>query len=121
MKVFQWRRQNKYPQPNSLEALDSLVGEYINSIFQRKLPQYLGHDLVSGLKRYYPRSKDKLCTARMFLHNWTSVIERRKALPLSPDMARGLASLALAQHQVRTGLFILVCFPGLLRVSEAFL
>lgn len=118
-KFFEWRKRHRFSQPKSLEGLDYLVGEYINCLFQLKCPQYLGHDLVSGLTRFYPRCKGRLPTAKVFLHNWTSVIERRKALPLSPAVARGFAGLALAQGQTKKGLFVLICFLGLLRVSEA--
>ena len=119
MKFFQWRRRQGIAQPRTMECLDAVVGEYINYLFQRRDPQYLGHDLVSGLKRYYPRTKHAMHTARMYLLNWNSTIERKKAIPLSSSLAKAFSALALSQGRVRQGLLVLVCFLGILWVSEA--
>ena len=44
---------------------------------------------------------------------------RKKALPLSADMARAFAALSLSQKNVAQGLFVLLTFLGLLRVQES--
>ena len=61
IRFFAWRRQAGLAQPKSLDELDTLVGVYINWLFQRRLPQYLGHDLISGLRRFFPVQRT-LCT-----------------------------------------------------------
>ena len=51
--------------------------------------------------------------------NWTTTIERRKALPLGPGVVRSFASLCFVQKETSKGLFILISFLGILRNREA--
>ena len=116
---FKWRRIQKRRHPKTYDEVDNLLGEYVNYLFQAGKPQYLGYDVVSAMRRYCPQSKASLNTAKTFLANWTSIIERRKALPLSPSMVRAMAGFALLRGQTCMGLLLLLSFLWLLRVSEA--
>ena len=95
------------------------MSEYIHLLYQRKLPQYLGYDTVSALRRFHPGSKPALETAKVYLQNWNSLITRKKALPLSVDLARAFAALSLSEGKVEQGIFVLLTFLGLLRVQES--
>ena len=116
---FKWRRIQKLRHPKTYDEVDNILGEYVNYLFQVGKPQYLGYDVVSAMRRYCPQSKASLNTAKTFLANWTSIIERRKALPLSPSMVRAMAGFALLRGQSGMGLLLLLSFLSLLRVSEA--
>ena len=104
--------------PQSLEQLDVEVGEYINALYQDDLPQYWGIDLLSALKRFYPRCRRSLDTGHLYIKNWTRVTKRRRAIPATRDLAMAMAVAALFEGKVRLAFSILLSFVGLLRVGE---
>ncbi|CAK0908038.1 unnamed protein product, partial [Prorocentrum cordatum] len=102
----------------TLGELDEEVGEYINHLYLDSYPQGWAIDLVSAMKRYYPKCRKKLNIASLYLKNWARVTERRRAIPASRDLVIGMAVAALFERKVRLAFGILLSFVGLLRVGE---
>ena len=104
--------------PNSLEELDEAVGEFINHLYLDDYPQYWATDLISALKRFYPKCRRHLEIASLYHKNWLRVTVRTRALPASLDIVLGMAAVALIESSTRLAFIILLGFIGLLRAGE---
>ena len=81
-RFFAYLSSNRIPRPASLEELDHEVGEYINALYQDDYPLSFGNDLVSGLKKFLPRSRLHLGTATIYMRNWSRSTKRRRRVAL---------------------------------------
>jgi integrase len=104
--------------PTTLAELDYQAGEFINFIYLDERPLGWAGDFVSGLKRLFPRCRKSLDIAGSFYKNWAKATVRVRAFPLSPDLVRGMASLALLDGKPRLAASFLIAFAGLLRMGE---
>lgn len=128
MTIKRYRRQIKFfftylndrciDLPYDLTDLDETVGEYINHLYQDDYPVNYGNDLVSGLKRFYPKCRRHLETSSTYMRSWNKSLNRRRALPLPSDLLLGMATFALIKGKKRLALALLVGFTGLLRTGE---
>ena len=128
MTILRYRRQircfftyltdNDMDTPNDLDDLDETVGEYINHLYQDDYPINYGNDLVSGLKRFFPKCKRHLETSTTYMRSWNKTVGRRRALPLPSDLLMAMAMLALLRGKKRTALALLAGFCTLLRTGE---
>ena len=75
-------------------------------------------DALSGFKRLLPACKRHLDVSGLYYKNWVKSICRERAWPIPPDLVQGMAAAALVQQKARLAISILLCFLGLLRVSE---
>ena len=115
---FIYLRENCFELLLDLETLDDLVGEYINHIYQDDYPTNFGNDLVSGLKRLYPRCRRHLEISSSFMRSWAKALHRNRALPLPKDLLLAMAAAALLKNRPRLAFALLVGFLGLLRTGE---
>ena len=115
---FSYLRDNSLNLPGDLEDLDIMVGEYINHIYQDDYPINFGNDLVSGLKRFYPRCRKHLEVSSSYMRSWNKALHRNRALPLPKDLLLAMVAVALLRNKHRLGLALLVGFAGLLRTGE---
>ena len=113
-----WRHFNNIPVARGAQALDNQVGEYFNFLYQSYRPLHHAGDCLSGLKRLYPFTRRLLDTAGLYYKNWVRVTKRRKALPLSSKLVRGMAAVAVGQGNLGFALSLLIAFLGLLRTGE---
>lgn len=104
--------------PSDMTDLDETVGEYINHLYQDDYPVNYGNDLVSGLKRFYPKCRRHLETSSTYMRSWNKSLNRRRALPLPADLLMAMASLALVKNNKRLALALLLGYCGLLRTGE---
>ena len=100
--------------PDSFESLDEEVAEYINHLYLDDFPQYWAVDLLSGLKRFYPKCRRHLETSHLYQKNWLRVTVRQKAIPASLDLVLGMGAAALLEGDFRLAFSILLGFVGLL-------
>jgi integrase len=118
IRFFNWRRSAGFRQANSLSELDYQASEFINFLYLDESPLGWAGDFVAGLKRLYPRCKRQLETTGTYYKSWLKATLRVRALPLTPELVRGLACIALIKRQPQMAAALLVAFTGLLRIGE---
>jgi integrase len=113
-----WRKSAGFPYPDELSAFDHQVGEFINHLYLDDSPLGWATDCISGLKRLFPRCRRHLDTASLYHSNWVKATKRVKALPLTPELVRGMAAVSMSRGNASFALTILIMFAGLLRIGE---
>lgn len=104
--------------PESLADLDISSAEYINELYQDDLPLGWASGFVCGLKRLYPNCKRQLETASSYLCNWQKATVRTRAMPITLECVQAMANIAYIRKRPEIAHALLLCFPGLSRVSE---
>jgi integrase len=113
-----WRRSAGFPYPSAVADFDHQVSEFINHLYLDDSPLGWATDCISGLKRLFPRCRRHLDTASLYHSNWVKATRRVKALPLTPELVRGVAAFSMVQGNTDFALTILIMFAGLLRIGE---
>ena len=98
--------------------LDFQLSEYFNFLYLADRPMHWAADALSGFKRLLPSCKKHLDVSSSYIRYWGKSVPRQRALPLSPELCKGVAAVAIARHKPRLGLAFIISFLGLLRVSE---
>ena len=93
-RFFIFLHEFMHPLPTSLADLDNLAGEYINHLYQDDYGVHFANDLISGLKRLYPKCRKSLETASAWARNWTKSLSRTRATPISRELVMGMATVA---------------------------
>ena len=60
---FEYLNDNDLDLPVDFDDLDETVGEFINHLYQDDYPINYGNDLLSGLKRFFPKCRRHLETS----------------------------------------------------------
>ena len=115
---FEYLSDNDLDLPVDFDDLDETVGEFINHLYQDDYPINYGNDLLSGLKRFFPKCRRHLETSSTYMRSWNKTVGRRRALPLPSELLIAMAMLALLRNKRRTALALLVGFSALLRTGE---
>ena len=115
---FRYLHVHGFELPVCFDSLDDSVAEYVNHMFQEGEPAGYASDLVSGLKRLYPRCRKHLSVSTQYCKYWTRSLRRKRALPIPADVLLGMAALAYSYGEPRVGVTFLVGFLGLLRTGE---
>ena len=115
---FRWLRRCKYAFPSHMSDLDHLAGEFVNSLWQDYQPHSHAANFVSALGRYLPSCKRHIAVTKQYLKNWTGTLSRRRALPLSEVVVRGMIGLAVSQNELRLAVCYALGFTALLRTDE---
>ena len=113
-KFFAWRKNSGIRPSSSFGQL----GDYIDSLYQTEAPGHWAADLLSGMKRFYPRLKSHLKISESFYKNWGKVVSRSRALPLSVKLVRGLFVYGCLKNNPDFSLAVLLGFVMLLRPGE---
>jgi hypothetical protein len=107
-----WRKSAGFPYPSAVTDFDFQVSEFINHLYLDDSPLGWATDCISGLKRLFPRCRRHLDTASLYHANWVKATKRVKALPLTPELVRGIAAFSLVQGNAD---FALNCFNNVRR------
>ena len=67
---FRWLEAKGSARARSHVELDNQLGEYLNYLFTRDEPMYLGTNAMSGLKKLYPSCRRALEVSTQLLKNW---------------------------------------------------
>jgi hypothetical protein len=118
-RFFWWRKSAGFSTPSDLSELDFQVGEFFNHLYLDDSPLGWAQDCLSGLKRLFPTCRRHLDMATLYYGNWVKATKRTKALPLTPDMVRGMAAYSLVKGNISFAVTLLLMFAGLLRVGES--
>jgi integrase len=113
-----WRKASGFPYPQEVAEFDHQVSEYVNLLYLNGSPLGWATDCISGLKRLFPRCRRHLDTASLYFSYWVKATKRVKALPLTPELVRGLAAVSLVKGNVSFAVTILLMFAGCLRIGE---
>ena len=117
---FVWRRSNGLNANPNLRELDLQLGDYLNHLYLRDMPLYLGTNCIAGFKKFHPRCKPQLNTASSWLNNWTRSIRRTQAMPLHPDLVKAFVAFGILKQDPDFAISLYVGFLALLRGSEIF-
>ena len=117
---FAWRRsEGLTANPNFCE-LDLQLGNYLNSLYQRDMPLYLGTNCIAGFKKFHPRCKRHLDTASSWLNNWSRVARKTQAMPLHSELVKAFVSYGILNKDPEFAIAVYVGFLALLRGCEIF-
>eukprot|EP00959_Pyramimonas_sp_CCMP1952_P038401 803485-Pyramimonas_sp.AAC.1 len=75
-------------------------------------------DTICGLSRFYPGARAAIPTARQYLHNWGSVLHRKRAFPLPRAILGAMVGAAMSYDRLDLAALLLAGFLGLLRTAE---
>jgi integrase len=115
---FLYLKSLRLPMPKTDAQLDEAVSEYINHCYQEGEPVgYAGH-LLSGFKRFLPRSKTALPTSRLYFSNWQRSTTPKRATPLSLLIVQAMAAAAARVHRWDLAACLLLGFVCFLRTAE---
>ena len=115
---FTYLRLHRVPIPATFSILEFQLSEYFNFLYLADRPMHWAADALSGFKRLLPSSKRHLDISSSYIRFWGKSVPRQRALPLTPELCKGIAAVAIARQKPRLGLAFILAFLGLLRVSE---
>ena len=107
-----------YRLPRAMEELDTRASEFVDHLWLEGEPEGWATDFASGLKRLVPRARKGLVVTTFYLNNWRRTVTRRRALPFTALVIKGLAGFAFAEGRWGLGAMLLAGFVGLLRTDE---
>ena len=90
---YLWRKANGLNANPNFPELDVQLGNYLNFLFQKGMPLYLGISCIAGFKKFQPRCKRQLDTACSWLNNWSRVTRRVQAMPLPPSSGKRVCGI----------------------------
>ena len=117
---YTWRKAKGLNANPNFPELDLQLGNYLNFLFQRGMPLYLGINCIAGFKKFQPRCKRQLHTACSWLNNWSRVTRRVQAMPLHPLLVKGFVAYGILKGDPDFALSVYVGFLPLLRGCEIF-
>jgi integrase len=117
-RFLMWRKASSFPEPREAAEFDHQVSEFINCLYLQGSPLGWATDCISGLKRLFPRCRRHLDTASLYLSFWTKATKRVKALPLTPELVRGMATVSIIKGNASFAVALLIMFAGCLRIGE---
>ena len=117
---FAWRRSEGLNANPSFGELDLQLGNYLNSLYQRDMPLYLGTNCVAGFKKFHPRCKRQLDTASSWLNNWSRVARKTQAMPLHAKLVKAFVAYGILNKDPEFAIAVYVGFLALLRGCEIF-
>ena len=117
---FHYLSLRDVPLPSTWRRLDRLVADYIDHMFQEGAPVGYAGDLLSGLSRWMPGSRNNMPTARLWFRDWCRDVVRKRALPIPVFALNGLAGIALAMDRLDLAVLLPVGFVCMLRTCEIY-
>ena len=114
----EYLRLHEVDLPSSYEALDALVGEYINHLFQEGEAISKAGWLLSGLRRFVLRLRRELCLAQQWFTNWSREHTPSRATPLPLKVVLGMAGFCYKEAWYHLGVSLLLGFAFFLRAQE---
>jgi integrase len=117
-RLLAWIQKQTGTFPETFEALDELVSEYLNEMYQEGESITYGGYVLSALKRFIPRAKPQLLLSQSYFRNWKKDHVPVRASPLSWHVVRALASAAFCIKRFDLCLCLLLGFIFFLRTSE---
>ena len=117
---YVWRRAQRLSAKPNFPELDLQLGAYLNSLYQRDMPLYLGTNCIAGFKKFHPRCKRHIDTACSWLNNWSRVARKTQAMPLHLDLVKSFVTYGLLKKDPEFAVAIYVGFLALLRGCEVF-
>lgn len=117
-RFFQYTRLFHNVLPNSFVALDEMLSEYINHLYQEGDHLSQAGWVLSAMKRFYPRARRQLPTAQQFYNNWKRQHVPSRAVPLTWLVVRAMAAAATRVGRMDMALCLFLGFVFFLRTGE---
>eukprot|EP00438_Fugacium_kawagutii_P002433 Skav223209 [mRNA] locus=scaffold2072:206144:209877:+ [translate_table: standard] len=109
---------NSWPTATTFSQLDQQVADYVNPLFQEGESISKAGWLLSGLRRFYPRTRRELCLAQQWYTNWTREHVPTRATPITWRLLRAFVGLCWSEGWFHLGLSLLLGFTFFLRTQE---
>ena len=117
-RFFTYLSAEKISLPTNTEALDAILAEYINVLYQNGDSLTQAGWLISGMKRFLPQLRFQLPTAQQYYQNWLRDHVPQRATPLPWLVVKALAAQAWRLNQFDIALLLLLGFCFFLRTTE---
>ena len=104
--------------PRSLWDLDELLSARIEAMWEEGDPKAFASSLLAGMQHFFPPCRGHIPSARRLLHAWGRAEMPARAPPLTLDIAKGFAGLAILQRRLDVGVCLLMAFHCFLRTGE---
>ena len=112
-------RQMHVPYPNTYDALDFWLAEYINHLWSDDGSAASAAFVIAAVQRMIPSTRRRLPTAWAFLTNWQRTLVIKRATPMPLRTLRAMVSTALLLRRSGWALALTLGFTAFLRTSEA--
>ena len=102
----------------TVEELDDLVSQWVETEFEDGSPLYLIADALSGLHHFLPFKKKKLVQSWKLYSIWRRYEVPMRAPPITQEIVLAMAGLALKRGELTMASLLLLGFHALLRTGE---
>ena len=104
--------------PSTLEELDEVLTDWIQTEFEDGSPLYMVGDALSGLHHFMPFTKKKLTSAWRLYSIWRRFEVPCRAPPVPQDILVAMAGRSLRKNDLEMAGLLLLGFHCLLRTGE---
>ena len=117
-KFYKFLSENSLTIPTKREALDNLLAEYIEFLWESGEGRGLASDTVAGLQDLDPKLKGHLALTWRLLKTWSISEVPNRAPPLPETALRAMVGWSIFHEHHDFALSLLLGFYGLLRTGE---
>ena len=117
-RFFLYLEQIDEPLPEASAAMDAILAEYINCMYQDGDSLSQAGWLLSGLKRFMPRLKFHLPTSQQYYQNWLRDHLPQRAIPMPWMVLKAMASICWKEGHYDLAVLLLLGFSFFLRTME---
>jgi integrase len=104
--------------PRSLWDLDELLSARVEAMWEEGDPKASASNLLAGMQHFFPPCRGHIPSAWRLLHAWNRAELPARAPPLTLEIVKGLAGLAILQQRLDVGVCLLMAFHCFLRTGE---
>ena len=106
-------------QASTMQELDTLAEEWIETSWETGLPLGIIGDALCGVHFFWPQCRGFLRGSWRLFRNWRRLEIPQRAPPLPVLVAKAMVGLCLELQQYRLGFIIALSFHGYLRTGES--
>ena len=117
-KFYAYLRRESLQLPKRREALDALVGDYIEYLWSEGEGRSMGSNLLAGLQDLDPHLKGHLPSSWRLMKTWSANELPNRAPPLTESVLRAMVGWSIFHQHFSFALSLLVGFYTLLRTGE---
>ena len=117
-KFLQWVVMSKLELPTNILELDDLLCIFVEELWASGESVSLAEGCISGIHHFIPQLALRTPGPQKLIKAWHRTELPRRAPPLSPEIVKGMAGLAIIQGKLDVGVGLLVSFHAFLRGCE---
>jgi integrase len=105
--------------PDTPSALDTLLSDYFNWLYEKQMPKSWAKDTLSGVLFFSPHLRGSLALSARALKGWNILQPSVSYKPMTRQIAVGVAIELFRHGRCEAAVAVLLTFEGYLRNGEA--